>query len=1361
MSKLDLPLRFMDFFFECGLQPDVELLEKSIVVINEDDVKNQKKPAEVVESKERKSSITPIKEVSNDSEPSPIDEDSITELEVKSEDTNEEGYVHPKTRESLRRRSAFRASKYTRMSGLFSPEEFEGANTRRASSDTPSEIYVPPRRTSIDARRMSKTRRPSNNSEKGSNDKLAISLQSGSENQRKIANGGHPLHWSYEPETICRYPKEDYSDCKFPEYLPMFCFPNALKMVYDDNGRPGEKFHSFIITEETGAKLYGVCVTVYEPLPQAQSKQLEALINIWKDLRFKSGDLEYIISLQAQLSKYQEILLHAKMGMVPEAGTANNFGTAKLEDRKALRNAEDMVKHYSELLKPLSDLLVDSDNVYCPRNYGLLSHWPFYDFMKDWLLYVVKSTRGDVDMLGDDGFIPLERFVVNITQEIPLPPPGRLEICLKLKHFNLYCSRPPLNRIPLIKNYSFYPLFRALSIENIVSTFESVLNERKIIILSSHLSMLNTVAEAMCTVIFPFYWQHIYIPVLPEKLLTYLQAPMPYIIGVQRDYFGSKQQNEWKPSDAVVIDLDYNIITGEGDNLHIPTKDRKKLLTRLEAAVGLIPNGNNKARRFERGIPISSQYALPFEKFSPHCQDSEIHKYAGQPMESPPISHSNSVADFSDTKRTRESTVLPQPTPLGASHISGVSSTSIESFSSSWLSPSSDTKSIKDRRQSTLSIATHSSRNTKLFGRSNQPLSPVPPEFSERDSTLSRSGSTYSIFRKTQPPPRLPTGNNSNTISSVFDPSSEGGMLSSITRDGHHFIQVSLSGSDTQSILYESGNSADSSSVRINEPNDHFGSIRAMTMKKFSHLKAKTTGSSSRAANGSTHSLHDNDGPSLVRSPSISSKMVSNTSLNVLPPMAPTISDIKATHCSICYRNLSLDGQGGMYKCEDCNFVIHGNCLTITDSRPCPSYFKENRIQDSFISLFVSLIKNYRQYLIPLEKRNQGAGDISDMPLQEDWFKKNDFINSFEKENRPFIQMLCETQGFVQFTLEHAEKPENDHEVLFFDELIKTKKNRSKLKLTKLDTPFINDTHHDISRTVNTLTPNVEGLLPVTTKGLRVISHFLDDELISKPRSFEPLVSEIDHKKMRSMTNEIIQRARLAANTNRKQDISKWMKTKWKGKSGTGDSVLLAFLTDEQRKDLFEERLAKVSQVVDNYEALHINDLALFEIENALEKLHEQNMILMRATDEEQLVDVSEQEDLQTIYGRLFRVITIFEDRKESLHELLDAVGFAKRSPTLSEVSVESEAATSKNSKRDGIINVPNMRNRLVLPKIDAHSSFDNLISTQFVTATGGSHDESLTPRIPQNVNEQPNAGDNLVPNSNIEADNSTNTLQS
>ncbi|KAI8826731.1 uncharacterized protein EV422DRAFT_8059 [Fimicolochytrium jonesii] len=251
---------------------------------------------------------------------------------------------------------------------------------------------------------------------------------------------------------------------------------------------------------------------------------------------------------------------------------------------------------------------------------------------------------------------------------------------------------------------------------------------------------------------------------------------------------------------------------------------------------------------------------------------------------------------------------------------------------------------------------------------------------------------------------------------------------------------------------------------------------------------------------------------------------------------------------------------------------------------------------------------------------------------------------------QPFMIQFSETQAFAQFILDRVERPESDYEVLFFDECIKEKKNRSKLRIGKESTPFLRESAYEVKSTVACLEP----------KGLENGDHSftnqtmpmqLDPRLLQPIRAVQPLITPEDHRMMRHMTNDLVQRARLANNLKRKQDFSKWMKTKWRHfqKVGGGEVVALGFLSDEQRREMFDERIQEVTAVIDHYEQLHLSIQSLKEVRTALQQLHAQNLVLMRAADEEQLVDEGEQEDLQGVYGRLFRVITIYEDYMASL----------------------------------------------------------------------------------------------------------------
>lgn len=59
-----------------------------------------------------------------------------------------------------------------------------------------------------------------------------------------------------------------------------------------------------------------------------------------------------------------------------------------------------------------------------------------------------------------------------------------------------------------------------------------MLLERRIIFMSSSLPQLSGCVHAAVNLVYPFSWQHIFIPVLPSSLLDYIHAPMPFVVGI-------------------------------------------------------------------------------------------------------------------------------------------------------------------------------------------------------------------------------------------------------------------------------------------------------------------------------------------------------------------------------------------------------------------------------------------------------------------------------------------------------------------------------------------------------------------------------------------------------------------------------------------------------------------------------------------------------------------------------------------------------------------------------------------------------------------------------------------------------------
>ena len=112
-------------------------------------------------------------------------------------------------------------------------------------------------------------------------------------------------------------------------------------------------------------------------------------------------------------------------------------------------------------------------------------------------------------------------------------------------------------------------LFRSLVVSKIVMLFFLMLTERRIILMSAHPSVLSDCAHALASILYPFEWQHIYVPILVPKMIDYVCAPMPFLIGI---HISMLPQLRAQPMEEVVmVDLDRGRLRyNEKDIQHLP-----------------------------------------------------------------------------------------------------------------------------------------------------------------------------------------------------------------------------------------------------------------------------------------------------------------------------------------------------------------------------------------------------------------------------------------------------------------------------------------------------------------------------------------------------------------------------------------------------------------------------------------------------------------------------------------------------------------------------------------------------------------------------------------------------------------------
>lgn len=228
------------------------------------------------------------------------------------------------------------------------------------------------------------------------------------------------------------------------------------------------------------------------------------------------------------------------------------------------------------LLTPVERRVV-SKSINSNKCICLLSHWPFFDAFRKFLMFIYKLSVSGPHPL------PIEKHISYFMQNIPFPSPQRPRILVQLSvHDALILSQPVSTPLPL-SGANFSTLLMNLGPENCATLLLFVLLESKILLHSLRPAVLTGVAEAVVAMIFPFQWQCPYIPLCPLSLAAVLSAPLPFIVGVDSRYFDLHDP----PPDVVCIDLDTNMlyISDEKKSMNwkqLPKKPCKNLLSTLK-----------------------------------------------------------------------------------------------------------------------------------------------------------------------------------------------------------------------------------------------------------------------------------------------------------------------------------------------------------------------------------------------------------------------------------------------------------------------------------------------------------------------------------------------------------------------------------------------------------------------------------------------------------------------------------------------------------------------------------------------------------------------------------------------------------
>jgi pentatricopeptide repeat protein len=335
------------------------------------------------------------------------------------------------------------------------------------------------------------------------------------------------------------------------------------------------------MTGAEGVRVYGFSLTFYEPISDnlRNAIQRATLSRLTAEKRASSSsssssrlhDQEYVSLSPPALPSKPAHSMKSPSSLASPGEEASPTATAK---------SSPLLPPKVPPPPPLPKSL-RSNTIYATRAICLLSHWPYFNVMREYLTELYRMSLSIMPL-------PVERFLGNLLFEVPLPPRGGVDVHFVIGSKECILSRPAVNELPLL-NFPLLQLVTSLSPEVLIQCWSSLLMERNVIFVSSTYSQLTFACEALIALMFPFVWMYVYVPVVPRNMLGMVESPMPYLFGVHSSH---REALVDLPPGTVVVDLDRGTLhatsaSGSGNALpKCPDKQYHKLIKVLEEVRG-------------------------------------------------------------------------------------------------------------------------------------------------------------------------------------------------------------------------------------------------------------------------------------------------------------------------------------------------------------------------------------------------------------------------------------------------------------------------------------------------------------------------------------------------------------------------------------------------------------------------------------------------------------------------------------------------------------------------------------------------------------------------------------------------------
>ena len=310
----------------------------------------------------------------------------------------------------------------------------------------------------------------------------------------------------FQPEIIYKYPQKDSKALEINNILASICFPNSIKVCVldkEDSVFTVKNYRS-CFTNQVGDRFYSMMYHIYVKM------SCNDFFNIYGSDLFEKLSMEFKSEVKKEVNKKNKLI--------------NEINSKKF--------------------------------FYIPYCLCLISKFPFFSQMEKCLESIMETLK-NTNIENNE----LNEIITFLVKSIPapyantsvfFPVPNCSDIIELTPCF--YQEMPINGDNPIL-------LLDNIKVSNLVLLFRLLLFEQKILLISEDYDKLTQVSLNLISLLYPLTWIHIFIPIITEKMLKYLQSFLPFLNGMHKSLYQKeivKNILYKSHKDLFIFDIDKN-----------------------------------------------------------------------------------------------------------------------------------------------------------------------------------------------------------------------------------------------------------------------------------------------------------------------------------------------------------------------------------------------------------------------------------------------------------------------------------------------------------------------------------------------------------------------------------------------------------------------------------------------------------------------------------------------------------------------------------------------------------------------------------------------------------------------------------